>query len=236
MNILCVIPARGGSKGLKNKNVMSLCGRPVISYTIEAALESKLINKIVVSTEDKKIARVSSRYKVQIIKRPGKYSVDSAPIEMALRHAVSYIKDKAGYNADIVVWLQANMPVRKKGQIDKVIRKLISTGADSAVTVRCVDQYPQWMKTMDKEGFLLPFMPKIKAYRRQDLTPMFLLDGAIVAMRRNVLMDTTGKHGVHVFMGKKIVGVIEDTKYATELHDKDDVNLARFYLSEKNGR
>lgn len=233
MNTLCIIPARGGSKRLKNKNIIPLLGKPIIAYSIASALESKLVNKIVVSTDDPKIIRVSQEYGIQAIKRPKEYSTDTAPIEQALRHAVSYLNKKENYSADIIVWLQANVPIRKKGQIDAVINKLLITGADSAVTVYQVSQYPLWMKRMDKRGFISPLSAGIKEYRSQDVEPLYLLDGAIVAMRREALMSTSGKSGAHIYLGKTTAGIIQEKKYTIEVDDKEDLDLAKFYLQNK---
>jgi N-acylneuraminate cytidylyltransferase/CMP-N,N'-diacetyllegionaminic acid synthase len=122
MNILCIIPARGGSKRLKDKNIIPLIGKPIIAYTIEAALQSHLANKIIISTDDEKIARVAMKYDIQVVKRPKEYSTDTAPIEQALRHVVRFLKGEEGYLADIV-GIQANIPIRKKGQIDEVLRR-----------------------------------------------------------------------------------------------------------------
>lgn len=233
LNILCIIPARGGSKRLKNKNIIPLLGRPIIAHTIKSALESKLIDKIVVSTDDLKIRRVSKKYGIQVIKRPKAYATDTSPIEQALRHAVRYLEINEGYSADIIVWLQANVPIRKKGQIDSALRELISTKADSAVTVYQVSQYPLWMKKMDKRGFILPLYTKIKEYRSQDVEPLYLLDGAIVAMRREALMSTVGKIGAHIYLGKRTVGIIQEKKYTIEVDDREDLDLAEFYLRRK---
>jgi len=231
MNILCVVPARGGSKRLKDKNVIPFFGKPIIAYTIEAALQSHMVNKIVISTDDEKIARVAMKYDVQVVKRPKEYSTDTAPIEQALRHVVRLLKGEEGYLADIVVWLQANIPIRKKGQIDQVLREMIRKGADSAVTVYPVSQYPQWMKRMDRKGLLSPFLKNVKTYRAQDVEPMYLLDGAIVAMKRSVLMRSENRSGVHTFLGKRMVGIVqEDRKYSIEVDDGDDLNLARYYF------
>src|SRR4030042_1764807 len=117
MNILCIIPARGGSKMPKDKKIIPVIGKPSSAYTIEAALQSHLANKIIISTDDEKIARVAMKYDIQVVKRPKEYSTDTAPIEQALRHVVRLLKGEQGYLADIVVWLQANIPIRKKGQI-----------------------------------------------------------------------------------------------------------------------
>ena len=231
MNILCIIPARGGSKRLKDKNIIPFFGKPIIAYTIEAALRSRLVNRTVISTDDEKIARVAMKYNVQVVQRPKEYSTDTAPIEQALRHVVRFLKGEEGYLADVVVWLQANIPMRKKGQIDEVLREMIRKGADSAVTVYPVNQYPQWMKRMDRKGLLLPFLKNMKTYRAQDVEPMYLLDGAVVAMKRSVLMRRENRSGVHTFLGKRVVGIVqEDRKYSIEVDDGDDLNLARYYF------
>ncbi len=230
MNILCVIPARGGSKGLKNKNIMPFLGKPLIGYTIDAAKESKIVNKIIVSTDDAKIARVARQYGVEIINRPKKFATDTSPIELSLRHAVNYLEKKRGYAADIIVWLQANIPIRKEGQIDTIVKKLIKSSADSAVTVQRVDSFPQWMKRMGKRNYLIPFIRNGKLYRRQDLEPLYLVDGSIVAMRKKSLMETDGLKGVHVFMGKKVLGVTQEKEFTIEIDDRDSLGLAEFYL------
>ena len=114
MNVLCIIPARGGSKGLRNKNIWPIFGKPLIYYAIKAAKDSKFANKIVVSTDDEETAKAARKYNIRVIKRPEQYATDSAPIELALRHAVEYLKNTEGDLADEVVWLQANIPIRKK--------------------------------------------------------------------------------------------------------------------------
>lgn len=232
MNILCVIPARGKSKRLKNKNILLLNAKPVITYTIEAALDSKLVNHIVVSTDDSKISLIAKQCGVETVKRPTKYSTDMAPIEEALRHALKSFEIKTGIVVDILVCLQANVPVRKKGQIDKVIRKLMSSRADSAVTVSPVRQYPLWMKKMSRNGLLTPLFPKVKKYRFQDVEPLYLLDGAVVAVRRNTLMGTEGMSGAHVFLGKTVIGVVQSREYAIEIDHREDLVESEFYLKK----
>lgn len=234
MNILCVIPARGGSKGLRNKNIKPLLGKPLIAYTIEAALKSKLSNKVVVSTDDPKIAHVVKKYHIQVINRPKKYATDTSPIEIALRYSVDYLKAKENYAADIIVWLQANIPVRKTGQIDNVVKKLILSNADSAVTVSAVEQFPQWMKKMDKCNFLHPLFNNSKQYRRQDIKPLYRLDGAVVAVKAKILMGTKNLRGVHVFLGKRIIGVIQEKKYSIEIDSKEDFDLVKHTFKKIN--
>lgn len=230
MSVLCVIPARGGSKGLKDKNIINICGKPLIVYAIEAALDSKEADRVVVSTDCAKIAGVSRKAGAEIVMRPKSLAKDSSAIEDSLRHAVEYLRRLDGYSPEIVVMLQANVPVRKEGQVDNVIKKLKSGSADSVVTVFAADQYPQWMKRMDAKGYLHPLHPEAINFRRQEIETYYILDGAIAAVRRKVLMGTKGRKGVHLFLGKKMVAVVQDKKYSVEIDKKEDLELARFIL------
>ena len=146
MNVLGIIPARGGSKGFPKKNVQMLLDRPLIAHTIIAAQRSNLITRLVVSTEDEEIAEISRRYGVEVIPRPIELAADDSPIEEALRHSVTFLREKEGYDPVIVVQMQANVPVRKEGMIDTVIRKLVNSGADSVVSIYEVDQRPELRK------------------------------------------------------------------------------------------
>ena len=230
MKILIVIPARGGSKGLKNKNIMPLLGKLLIGYTIDAAKQSELADKIVVSTEDGNIAACAKSYDIQVIDRPLEYATDEAPIEWALRHAVTWLKEKEGYSADIVVWIQANVPIRKKGQIDHVIKKMIDTNADSVITVIEVTQRPEYMKKM-VEGDKIVHMALPKEVRRQEYKEnLYVADGAVLAMRADVLMKTEGMTGAHIYLGTDIRGVVEEPQYAIEIDDQFDYDLAEGFL------
>lgn len=230
MNTLGIIPARGGKQQLSNKNIRSLLGKPVIAYTILAAQRSSLIDRLVVSTENRNIASIAKQFNVEVIPRPPELSLDTSPIEDSLRHAVKYLEKEHNYRADIVVQMQANVPLRREGIIDKVIDKLTHTDADSVVTIYPVDQYPQWMNRMDKDGYLRPFLPLVKEYRRQDIEQMYLLDGAVVATKRDILMETVEMKGAHLYMGKNILGVIQNKKYTIEIDTLEDLLIAESFL------
>lgn len=230
MNILGVIPARGGKQQLPNKNILPLLGRPVIAYTILAAQRSSLIDRLVVSTENEDISSVARQFNVEVVDRPSALALDTSPLEDSLRHAVEYLEKKDNYQADIVVHMLANVPVRKEGIIDKVIDKLIDTDADSVVTVYPVDQYPQWMKKIDQGGYLRPFLPPEKEYRRQDIEQLYLLDGAVMAIKKDILMETAGMKGVYLYTGRNVLGVIQDRKYATEIDTQEDFSIAESFL------
>ncbi|MBU2541480.1 MAG: acylneuraminate cytidylyltransferase family protein [Candidatus Omnitrophica bacterium] len=237
MNILCVIPARGKSKRVTNKNIWTLQGKPLISHTIENALESKLCDKVVVSTDDQKIAEIAGYYEIDAIKRPANLALDTSAVDDALRHAVKHLEKKQGFFTDIVVFLQANVPIRKKGEIDKVIAKLKSIkDATSVVTVYAADQRPEWMKKIDpKTDRIIPFMKPTNLYRKQDLPELYLLDGAITAVKRKVLMDTEGFRKIHAFLGERVYPVIHDRKYSIEIDELEDIELAEYFLLKEKG-
>jgi CMP-N,N'-diacetyllegionaminic acid synthase len=232
MKVLCVIAARGKSKRLPNKNIRRILGKPLIAYTIESALESRLCDRVVVSTDDRSIAKISKMCGAEVVMRPKAIARDSSPIDEALRHAVRYIAFEEALYPDIVLLLQANVPIRKKGEIDAVIKKLTGEKMATAVaTVYQVDQRPEWSKLIDRrKGLLKPFMPPSKSYRKQDLPDLYLLDGAIIAVRVKVLMENEGKSRAHAYLGTRVYPMLHEKRYAVEIDEKQDLVLAECYL------
>ena len=223
MSILGVIPARGGKQSVPGKNTRFVHGKPLIGYTIEAAKQSKQIDRLVVSTEDPIIAQVASSFGVEIIDRPTEIARDDSPIEASLRHAIKHLAEADRFVTDIVVLMQANVPVRKPGMVDRVIQTLIDTkGADSAVSVFEVDQWPQWMKLKNDKGFLRPFMKGSTSFRRQDLEKLHLLDGAVMAVRRSVLDATSDISSIHQYLGENVVAVVQEKEYSIEIDEEKD--------------
>ena len=198
-NILGLIPARGGSKGLPRKNIIPLLGKPLIAWTIEQALASKYLDRVVVSTDDKEIAGISKKYGAEVpFIRPKHLATDTATSLSVLQHAANYLSEKEGYLADIIVCLQPTSPLCSAEDIDKAITLCISTGADSVVSLCQVEHHPYWMKKV-VEGKVYPLMEvdDEKYPRRQDLPPVYQLNGAIYVTRRKVLMEEEKVLGEH---------------------------------------
>ena len=126
--ILGVTPARGGSKGIPRKNIRSLAGKPLLAWTIEAALESKLLDRYLVSTEDPEIAEVARRCGAEVLERPKGLATDEAGTLEVLQHLLSQVQ------AETVVLLQATSPIREEGLVDRCIRRFAETKADSLAT------------------------------------------------------------------------------------------------------
>jgi len=232
MNVLCVIPARGNSKRIPGKNIRPLLGKPLIAYTIEAALKDKICNKVVVSTDNADIAAVAEKYGVQVIKRPAELSLDTSALDDALRHAVRTLEREENYVTDIVVSLYANVPIRKDGEISEAVRKLASNDNFTAVgTAYLVSQRPEWMKKLDpKTGTVTSFSGPTDLYRMQDLPPLYLFDGAIFAIRKNVLMETENKKTAYAYLGDRVSLLVHEEKYTVEIDDESQFELAEYYL------
>jgi len=235
MNILGVIPARGGSKGVPNKNIIELCGKPIISYTIETALESKLLNKLVISTDSKKISDVVSKsYDVQIIDRPAKFATDDSPIEEALLHAVKYLIKSSNYYADIVVWMQPNVPIRDNGLIDKAISNLMNSDADSCISCYEVTQRPELMKIINSDGYLEPCEKDVGGIRRQEFPKRYMADGSVVALKTENLLKYKGIRKAHIYMGEKVIPIIQNSMiYSLEIDDYDDLYLVESCMARQ---
>jgi len=233
MNILGIIPARGGSKGLKNKNIKMLLGKPMIYYSIQSAKSSKMLNKIVCSTENSKIASIVKKYGVEVIKRPRELAQDKSKVDDALRYTVKKLENDKDNKIDVIVLIYANVPVRKKGIIDESVNKLIKTGADSVITaVEVGKSNPHLMFKLNKKNQPI-FLSPIKAYRRQDLPNYYLHDGSVLVMRKKVLMDNNGPNVNYPFLGEDIRVVIENSLDVVDVDEEIDYYLAKTILENK---
>jgi len=197
--ILAVITARGGSKGIPQKNLRTLLGKPLIAYSIQAAVQSRTLNKVIVSTDDENIANVSKQYGAEVpFLRPKHLAIDTATSLSVLLHAVKYLEEKEDYLADIIVCLQPTSPLRSAEDIDQAVTLCTSTDADSVVSLCQAEHHPYWMKKVVK-GRVYPLIGADgnKYTRRQDLPPVYRLNGAIYVTKRKVLMEEERVLGEH---------------------------------------
>lgn len=193
MTILGIIPARGGSKGLPRKNIRELVGKPMIAWTIERALASVYLDKVIVSTEDAEIAEVAKKYGADVpFMRPADLAGDKTPTIDVIIHAVNFFKEK-GIAFDYVVLLEPTSPLRKENDIDDAIRLLIDrqSDADSLVSVGEVHlEHPSLMKTVS-DGYLVPYeTTDKKIYRRQDMPTVYFPYGVIYISKTGKLIET----------------------------------------------
>jgi CMP-N,N'-diacetyllegionaminic acid synthase len=182
--VLAVITARGGSKGLPGKNIRPLAGLPLIAWSINAARGSELIDRTVLSTDDVAIAKVASEQGCEVpFIREGRLAADDTPSIEVIFDALDRIP---GF--DVVVLLQPTSPLRTASDIDNAIRLCVGSDAPGCVSVREAGESPYWMYTLDSAGCMVPVLAEgARAVRRQDLPMVHVLNGAIYVAQVNAL-------------------------------------------------
>jgi len=191
MNILGVIPARGGSKGISNKNLALLGGRPLLAYTADAVKESKLLTRTIVSTDDARIADCARSLGLDVpFMRPSVLAGDDVPMLPVVQHAVAAL-EADGFAADAVVLLQPTSPLRRGEHIDAAVNWLERAGGDSVVSVVEVPhQFNPTSVMRIEEGLLKPFLEGPMATRRQDKPRVYARNGpAVIATRVHVIKN-----------------------------------------------
>jgi N-acylneuraminate cytidylyltransferase len=223
VNILAIIPARGGSKGLPGKNIKLLNGKPLIGYTIEHALEADRLTKVVVSTDDTEIRSMAIVAKAEApFLRPAYLAQDNTPTLPVVQHALQYYLEQ-GERFDAVCLLQPTTPFRKKGLIDQAIEKFISTGADALVSVVPVPHEfnPHWVFEPNGLGFLtIATGEKEIIPRRQELPHAYARDGAIYLTKSSVILENNSLYG------DQLTYIENDPEYYVNIDTQADWELA----------
>ena len=226
MEVLGIIPARAGSRGVPGKNVRDLLGRAVISYSIEAARAATRLGRVVVSSDDPAVGRVCRECGVDFLERPSDLAGDTARIDDVMRQVCGVLEEREGYRPGAVALLYANVPVRAEGIIDRVIEKLVESGCDSVQTIAPVGKYhPFWLYRM--EGDKIEKYVDNKIYRRQELPAVYAIDSAVGLVRYEVLMAAAGSSDPHAFWGADRRALVQ------EAHETVDIDSPRdFYVAE----
>jgi CMP-N,N'-diacetyllegionaminic acid synthase len=198
-NVLAVIPARGGSKGVPRKNIRMVCGKPLIAYTIQTALAARhLFYRIIVSTDDSEIAAISKDCGAEVpFLRPAELAGDNVPTVPVLRHAVRFIEQQDDVHLDWVCLLQPTEPFRTVEDLEHGLKLGFAGDCDSVISVTQVFAvHPILMKRLENNR-LLPFCVEEKeGTRRQDYQPpAYMRNGAIYLTRRDVLIEKNSVWG-----------------------------------------
>ena len=196
--ILALTLARGGSKSVPRKNIRPILGIPLIAYTIAEALRSKFITRYIVSTDDEEIRQVAMRFGADVpFLRPAEYSTDTASSVAAMQHAVSWVEQQEGVKYDYVIELMCTNPMKTVVDIDVVIQKLVTTGADSVIAVHKLDDHhPIRIKKIVDDRIVDFCLTEVPETRRQDLKPdSYVRSGSIYGLRRDHLMVEGRRYG-----------------------------------------
>ncbi len=229
--VMVIIPARGGSKGIPEKNIVSLGGKPLISYTIETAKQSKYINRIIVSTDDEKIADVSRRYGAEVpFMRPEDMARDESPVVPVLHHAVQWLEGNQGYRADILLMFQPTSPFIKVQQVDDAIKLLLSNpDADAVTTVIELPHvfHPYNIREIEDDGSVEFFMPvEHDRYSTRQTKPKFYAFGNFYVFRHDTLAKQKSLYG------KKCLPLIIDSLTAFDINYPADLAIAECILNK----
>ena len=224
MSLVAIIPARGGSKGLPGKNIITLADKPLIAHSIIHAKEAKLVDRVYVSTDDNEIAEISRDYGAEIIYRPDELAGDTASSESALIHAVEKIEAN-GVVIDLVVFLQCTSPIRTEKDIDNAIRKVKTEGADSLLSVSPSHRF-LWQeadgiaKSINYDYSHRP--------RRQDMQPQYVENGSIYIFKPWVLKELNNR------LGGKIALFPMSEAANWEIDSFFDFQIAEFIVKHSN--
>ncbi len=198
MKVLGIITARGGSKGIPKKNIYPLCGKPLLQYTAEAALSSKLLSRVIISTDDCEIAEVARKCGIEVpFMRPAELAQDNTPTLPVIQDVIIKLENQ-GEQYDAVMILQPTNPLRLASDIDGAIELLYNTNADSVISFYDVgEKHPARMKFIDENLKVIdpPFSELFEGQRRQDLPKIYLREGSIYLTRRDVLMNLNSIKG-----------------------------------------
>ena len=228
--ILCVLQVRGGSKGVPKKNIREVNGKPLMTWTIESAKKSRVFDSIWVSSDSDEILEVGRQEEVNTIKRPEELSGDEVLSVDSLHWAVGEIEKLKGTTYDYVVELPVVCPLRNETHIKEAVEKLITTGADSVISVtQMTDKHPVRMKRITDDDLIEDFCseyPEGDAGRRQDLEPCYIRNGGIYSMKRDTLMNEKTRHG------KVSRPYVMEDKYSINIDSEMDLKIAEVMLND----
>lgn len=221
--VLGVILARGGSKGVPRKNVLDLAGKPLIAWTIEAALDAEYIDDLILSSDDDEIMSVAREHGCQVpFRRPEALARDDSTSIDALLHALD---ETPGY--DYVVLLQPTSPLRTAADINAAVRACTVHDAPACVTVTPAEEPPQWMFTLDANQHLSPLFDDVPL-RRQDAPDVYVLNGAVYVARVEWLRET------RTFLHEDVVAVPMPRERSVDIDAPVDITIAEALLRAFN--
>ncbi|MGD9625711.1 MAG: acylneuraminate cytidylyltransferase family protein [Arcobacter sp.] len=222
---LAIIPARGGSKRLPRKNVLDLCGKPLIAHTIEAGLKSNYIDKVIVSSDDEEILEISKKIGAKTVKRPDELASDIATTFDAIKHTIDNNIDKYNY----IVLLQPTSPLRNEKHIDEAIELLEIKNADAIISVCEMEHSPLWSNTLPQDGSMKGFLrDEVLNKRSQDLEKYYRLNGAIYICKTEKLLENKS-----FFLKENIFAYIMDRENSVDIDEDIDFKIAEVILNNR---
>ena len=235
MEVLAIVPARGGSKGLPNKNILPLSGHPLIAYSIKAGLDAHMVTRVMVSTDSETIAGASKEYGAEVpFLRPAELAGDLSRDLEVFQHALHWLDINEGYRPDLVIQLRPTSPVRPAGLIDEAIRKLSGSDADSLriVTPSPITPYKMWFAD-DENDIMRPLLTLNNIQEpfnepRQNLPQTYWQIGTLDVIRPGVITHQNS------MSGKRILPFIVGNELAVDIDDIQSFRKAEDVIAGGN--
>lgn len=228
IQILGIIPARGGSKRLPNKNIKLFLKKPLLYYTIKEAKKSKFISKIVVSTESKRISNVAKKLSVEVINRPKKLAKDNTTSLQVFQQVITYLEKNKIFFPDIIVILQPTSPLRTVLDIDNCIEKFISNKCDSVYSVSKVEHPPHWMYTIKRNQLhRIIIKGQENKLERHQIPEIYQLNGAVQITTKKNIMEKNS------LMVEKLIPYIMPIERSIDIDINFEFKMAEIILKNK---
>lgn len=227
-SILALILARGGSKRLPGKNVKSLCGKPMIAWTIEAAKQSQYIDRVIVSTDSEEISTVSKTFGADVpFMRPAELASDTATSIDTVLHTVDWLKEHEKKQYDYLMLLQPTSPLRTTTHIDKAIIEFMTGGIfDSLISFCKWEKKTEWMHAYNSEGFLESCLTLKEGFARDGELQLLMPNGAIYFTKTETFLKEK------TFYTKKLRGYMMEASDSADIDTEEDFKLASLLMEQ----
>lgn len=226
--VTALIPARGGSKRLPRKNVKLLGDKPLIAWSIEAALASKYIDRVIVSTDDDEIKQVSEQYGAEVpFLRPEHLSNDHATSFDVIKHSIRFVR--LDQENELIVLLQPTSPLRLVSEIDAALEFFLTKNAKGVVSISETEHSPMWSNTLPENGCMSDFIrPEVQGKRSQDLPKFYRLNGSIYIYEILTLLEKG-----HIFFNENVYGFETSLETSVDIDTALDFKIAEGILRDK---
>jgi CMP-N-acetylneuraminic acid synthetase len=235
--VLALVPARGGSKGIPRKNLQLLAGRPLVAHAVETALAANLVTRVLCSTDDAEIAEVARAAGAEVpFLRPSELAQDHSEDWAVFKHALDWLQQHQAWQPDLIVNLRPTSPLRTPSHVDRAIRLLLDSGADSVKAVCLARQHPHKMWLRRPDGRIEPFLKT--AFRlargpdvpRAQLEDVYWQNGVVDVTRREMILE----HGVMI--GPRVAGLVIHPEDSIDIDTPLDLALAELLYSRRMAR
>jgi CMP-N,N'-diacetyllegionaminic acid synthase len=228
MKLLAIIPARGGSKGIPRKNIKPLAGKPLIHWTIEAALRCSAIDRVIVSTDDREIADISVQAGASVpFLRPPELSTDTSKSLDPVLHLLDHVKSSDQYIPDSILLLQPTSPLRTSADIDAAIELQTQKDRDAVVSVCEVSHPVTWFRQLDADGKFISISDEELVTRRQDAGKLYQLNGALYLIKRNIILEE------QTFLPKNTFAYIMPVENSIDIDTPWEFHLADLIMRDR---